>query len=86
MTRLPHQGHVRLPFFSHLQLEVGLIQEFFVQHICILINRSQEDSERSRGNDIITHSGSGPSVGWAFQLDPIRGCRGGELSRSWEKW
>lgn len=66
----------------YLQLEVGLIQKFLVQHICILINCSQEDSERSRENGIITHLGIGTFVGLAFQLARIPDCGECEVSKS----
>lgn len=83
LTRLSHKGAV---YFSiYLQLEVGLIQKFLVQHICILINRPQENSERPRENGIITHSGFGTFAGLAFQLGRIPDCGEGEVSESYMK-
>lgn len=69
----------------YLQLKVGLIQKFLVQHICILINCTQEDSERSRENGIITQLGFGTFVGLAFQLDRIPDCWECEVSKSYVK-
>lgn len=83
LTWFLNKGHVYL--FSYLQLKVGLIQKFFVQHICILINRSQKDSERLRENYIITHFCSGTFGGLAFQLATIQDCLARELSKSCEK-
>ena len=83
LTGFPNK--VRVYPVSHLQLKVGLIQKFFVQHIRILINRSQEDSERSRENYIITHFCSGTFGGLAFQLATIWDCLASELSKSCEK-
>jgi hypothetical protein len=80
LTRFSHKGAVSFSFY--LQLKVGLIQKSLVQHICILINRPQKDSERPRENGIITHSGFGTFAGLAFQLGRIPDCGEGEASKS----